>query len=177
MVNRAAVSSPGARSFERGAPPRSISHPSGPHRPRAGAWLLSEAAAGRTHRLSLNKFWSAGPRMVGAHVRESLPRIFVAGPQQHWDGVYVMTHNKFRTHFRSPPLLSCTSLSSCYPGGPSKRPAAEQMQMKVKHGLPRATSVIDNGAVAVGQLAVYSEFCRRSVANVPASRRPRPQLP
>jgi len=33
------------------------------------------------------------------------------------------------------------------------------MQMKVKHGLPRATSVIDNGAVAVGQLAVYSEFC------------------
>src|ERR1700687_786038 len=32
------------------------------------------------------------------------------------------------------------------------------MQMKVKHGLPRAASVVENGAVAVGQLALRCEL-------------------
>jgi len=140
MVKSRRLSSPGARSFERGGPPRSISHPSGPHSPsalgrgcyRKRRWQDAQIVFEQI----LERWHEDGPaRMYVNRCRE----YFVAGPQQDWERRlrYGAQINSERISFTSSSSSSSsTSLSSCYRWRPSKRPAAEQMQMKVKHGCP-----------------------------------------
>jgi len=90
MVNRAAVSSPGARSFERGGAAAfhfsSVWAPTpsrGCYRKRRwqDAQIVSEQI--------LERWPEDGPaRMYMNRCRE----YYVAGPEKDWDGVYVMTH-------------------------------------------------------------------------------------
>ena len=45
---------------------------------------------------------------------------------------------------------------------PPKIPAAQQMQMQMKHGLSRAASIVDDGAVAIGEFALPASLAATS---------------
>src|ERR1017187_719612 len=53
---------------------------------------------------------------------------------------------------------TCPPLKFFLSRRPAKIPSPQQMQMKMKHGLPSAAPVVEHGAVAVGQMAILGKL-------------------